>query len=86
MDQKNLNRDAFRSVRGNILFISQSSRPEIFYDVSQLCHVKYDSFKSFDVKLLNHVVKHLQDARGLKLQSRPLHSKSFKLHVFVDSE
>lgn len=85
LDHKDINHDSFRSVRGQLLFISQSSRPDISYNVSQLCQVKYDNVKSSDVKLLNQTVTHLQETKDLKLRYGPLDSKSLKLYVFVDS-
>lgn len=42
-DVKNVDRDKFSTIRGQLLFIAQSSKPDIFYDVAQLCQVQYDA-------------------------------------------
>lgn len=67
MDHRNTNRDAFRSVRAQLLFMSYSYRSEISYNVSQLCQVQHENVKSSDVRPLNHAVKYLQETQDLKL-------------------
>ena len=75
MNEKSIDRDEFRRIRGQILFISQSSRPDIAYAVSQLCQVTYDSIEKKHITLLNKVVTRLQEISSLKLKYRKLDKK-----------
>lgn len=85
LDSREINPDQFSSLRGQLLFISQSSRPDISYNVSQLFQVKYSDVNAADVNLLNKTVKHLQTTKFLKLRYNVLDPKTLKLYVFVDS-
>lgn len=85
LEPKTIDREAFRSIRGQLLFISQSSRPDISYDVAQLCQIRYNEVKLTHITLLNKVVKHVQETKDMELRYEPLDLKSMKLYVFVDS-
>lgn len=50
MNEKSIDRDEFRRIRKQLLFISQSFRPVIVYAVSQLCQVKYDSIEKKHIR------------------------------------
>lgn len=85
LNQKYIDCDALRSVRGQLLFISHSCRSNISNHVLQLCQVKYDNAKYVGVRFFNHAVKHLQKAKDWKLRYCQLDSKSLKLYIFGDS-
>ncbi|CDF35631.1 unnamed protein product [Chondrus crispus] len=77
--------DRFRTIRGQLLFIAQSSRPAIAYSVAQLCQVQYKTKTQRDVNALNNTVKHLQATTKLKLQYNKLNKNKVRLLVFMDS-
>lgn len=79
------NREHFRTVRGQLLFITQSSRPDISYSVSQLCQVPFEAISIQDCHRLNKVVSYLKNTPNLQLQYKSLDQKSTKLYVFTDS-
>lgn len=85
MDPHMVRPDLFSTIRGQLLFISQSSRPDIAYAVAQLCQIKKSELTKAHVKALNDVVTHLKNTPELKLQYRTLHHASMKIYVFVDS-
>jgi len=85
LDVTNIDHDKFRTVRGQLLFISQSTRPDIAYDVAQLCQVPYKATSTENVAVLNDVVKHLEDTKSLVLRYPLLKQSSLKMYVFVDS-
>ena len=80
-----IDRDAFAKVRGQLLFIAQSSRLDIAYSVAQLCQVQKQSISKAHTKLLNDTIMHLQGKNELALKYSPLDPRSLKLYVFVDS-
>jgi len=82
---KTIDRDKFRTIRGQLLFIAQSSRPDISYDVSQLCQVRYADIVKKDIKLLNQIVTHVKETKDLKLKFKKLKKETLRLLVFVDS-
>jgi len=77
--------DLFRTVRGQLLFIAQSSRPDIAYDVAQLCQVQYGHAIKKDFRLLNDTVTTLRDTKDLTLKYPTLNKDTLRLNVFVDS-
>lgn len=60
LDIGNIDHNQFRSTRSQLLFLSQSSRPDICYDVAKLCQVPFGTTTKKDVKLLNEVFYHVQ--------------------------
>lgn len=80
-----LNRDFFRTVRGQLLLIAQNSRPDIFYSVPQLFQIPYEQISLQECQSINSIVTYLKSTPKLKLQCRPLHDSSSKLYVFTDS-
>lgn len=68
LDDTNIDRDALFSMCRQLLFVSQSSRHDISYNVSQLCQLKYEDVKSSDEKLLNDGVEYLKATKDLKLR------------------
>lgn len=80
-----INHDAFRSVRGQLLYISQTTRPDISYRVSQLCQVKHKQASRQHIKLLNETVQHLKDTTDVKLRYPKMDKESLSLYCFVDS-
>lgn len=84
-DIHTLDRDFFRTVRGQLLFIAQSSRPDISYAVAQLCQIPYEDISLQECQSLNLIATHLKETIELQLQYRPLDKHSTKLYVFTDS-
>lgn len=85
LDPKVINHEKFRSIRGQLLFISQTCRPDICYEVAQLCQVPFGSTTKKDVYRLNEIVHHLHDTAKLTLKYLKLNGNNLKLYVFVDS-
>lgn len=80
-----IDHDAFRTVRGQLLFIAQSSRPDIAYHVAQLCPVAYKDTKPKHLRVLNEVVEHVKKSATLALKYPKLDQSTLRLYVFVDS-
>lgn len=85
LDYKNTNHDDLLYVRGQLLFISQSSRSDISYKVSQIFQTRFKNFKYSDVKHLNHTVRYVQKTKSLKLQHGPPDSHPLNLCIFLNS-
>lgn len=81
-----IDHDAFRSVRGQLLYIAQTTRPDISYRVSQLCQVKHKHATRKHIKLLNDTIQHLKETTNVKLRYRKMDKDSLKLYCFVDIE
>lgn len=80
-----IDQDLFRTVRGQLLFISQSSRPDIAYDVAQLCQVQYMHATKKDLKLLNDTVIVLRNTKDVTLKYPTLNKDTTRINVIVDS-
>lgn len=60
MNSSKLYHNLFRTIRGQLLFISKSSRPDVSYAVSQLCQIPLGHTKPENIKYLNHTVSYLK--------------------------
>lgn len=85
MDPHVVRPDLFSTIRGQLLFISQSSRPDIANAVAQLCQIKKSELNKAHLKALNEVVTHLKNTPELKLQYKTMHLATMKIYVFVDN-
>ena len=85
LNSKQIDQDLFRTIRGQLLLISQSSRLDVSYDVAQLYQIHYKMATAKNVKLLNDVVRHLKTSKILTLKYPKLDSATLKLYVIVES-
>ena len=85
LNSKQIDQNLFRTIRGQFLFIYQSSRPDVSYDVAQLRQIHYKMATAKNVKLLNDVVGHLKTSKNLTLKYPKLGAATLKLYVIVDS-
>lgn len=85
INQNDPSPEKFRSVRGQLLFIAQSSRPDVAYSVAQLCQVPYKEVQEKHIRILNETVEHLKNTSKLALQYPILDKQNLSLYVFVDA-
>lgn len=71
-DTNALDKDYFRTVSEQLLFITQSSRPDISYSLAQLCQILYEQISLQNCHSLNLIVAHLKETTSLQLQYRSL--------------
>jgi hypothetical protein len=81
----NIDQDMFRTVRGQLLFIAQSTRPDVSYAVAKLCQIPYEQATTNDANLLNQIVKYLRATKDLTLKYHALDKNTLKSYAFVDS-
>lgn len=67
------------------LFISHSSRPDVFYSIIQLYQVSNKATTLENTKLLNDSVLYLKETKNLKLRYGKLKKINIQLYFFVES-
>lgn len=62
MDTSNIDHGLLQYIRGELLFTSQSSLPDVSYEVSKLCQVRWATTPE-NIKYINEAVRYLQNTK-----------------------
>lgn len=77
--------EVFRSVRGQLLFIAHSSRPEVAYSVAQICQVPYLKVLAKDTQVMNETARYHKSTAKLTIQYPVLYKQNRSLYLFIDA-